>query len=64
VGDVVNLRLARKRRTRRAAEEKAGENRRLHGRTGSDKERERAERLNRDAFLDGHKIERPDRDRQ
>jgi hypothetical protein len=61
MGDIVNLRLVRKRRTRKAAEEKAEENRRLHGRTKSDTERERAERLNRDAFLDGHRLERPDR---
>ncbi|TAM94547.1 MAG: DUF4169 family protein [Rhizobiaceae bacterium] len=61
MGDIVNLRLARKRKARQATEEKAEENRRLHGRTKSDREQEQAERVNRDAFLDGHRLDRPDR---
>jgi hypothetical protein len=56
MGDIVNLRLARKRKVRAAAHEKAEENRRLHGRSKSDRAQERAERLNREAFLDGHKL--------
>ncbi len=61
MGDIVNLRLARKRKARQAMEEKAAENRSLHGRTKSDSEQERTERVNRDTFLDGHRLDRPDR---
>lgn len=64
MGEVVNLRLARKKKAQAAKDEKAEENRRLHGRKKSEKLRERAERLNREAFLDGHKLEDPDRDRK
>lgn len=64
MGDIVNLRLVRKRKARAAEEEKAEENRRLHGRNKGEKLRERSERLNRDAFLDGHKLENPARDRK
>jgi len=57
MGEIVNLRLVRKRKTRVAEKERAEENRRLHGRSKGEKARERAERLNSDAFLDGHKRE-------
>jgi len=64
MGDIVNLRLVRKRKARAAEEEKAEKNRRLHGRNKGEKLRERSERLNRDAFLDGHKLEDAGRDRK
>ena len=59
MAEIVNLRLARKRKARAAADAKAGENRAAHGvpkaaRTLADAERDREART-----LDGH--ERDDR---
>jgi hypothetical protein len=56
--EIVNLRQARKRETRRAAEQEAAAKRALHGRTKGEKHAERlaAERAQRD--IDGKKIER------
>ena len=60
MGDVVNLRQARKRRDRRAAEDKAAENRAKFGMTKTEKAqaRDEAERLAR--HVDGTRRERDD----
>jgi len=56
-GDIVNLRLARKRRERAVREEEAARNRRLHGETKAAREERRlaAEKAARD--LDAHRID-------
>ena len=58
--DVINLRQARKRRERAKKERTAEQNRLLHGRTKTEKAKDRqtAERSVR--FIDGHKREHPD----
>lgn len=55
MADIINLRQARKAKNKVLKEEKAAENRRLHGRTKQEKQQARqdAEKLNR--HLDGHK---------
>jgi Domain of unknown function (DUF4169) len=58
MADIVNLRLARKRKARLVEEEKAEENRHLHGRTRLEKQRERAAREREKQFLDGHRLDR------
>jgi hypothetical protein len=60
MGDILNLRQARKRRARAAAAATAAENRVKHGRTAADTKREAEEAARTDARLDGHKRERLD----
>lgn len=57
MGDVINLRTARKAKARDAAQAQAATNRALHGRTAAEKSRDRveAERLAR--TVDGAKLE-------
>lgn len=57
MGDVINLRLARKARARVDAAAKAAENRARHGRTKAEKAAEAIEQARRDAVLDGAKRE-------
>ncbi len=57
MGDIVNLRAARKARDRQAAKARAETNRALHGRNAAEKKRDRdeAERLAR--IMDGAKLD-------
>jgi hypothetical protein len=58
VGNVVNLRLARKARARVGHEAAAAANRALHGRTKQQKQAERADRERQARLLDGARTER------
>lgn len=60
MGEVVNLRMARKRRKRKDDEIRADENRRRHGRTTVEKELERREAQTRQSHLDAHRLDRGD----
>jgi len=60
MGDVVNLRMARKARARANADAKAGANRALHGRTAAEKARVAAERDRLRRTLEGARIEDED----
>ena len=53
MGEVVNLRLARKQRARVTAEVRADENRRLFGRTAAEKAAEAATKRRVENILDG-----------
>ncbi|HWW65975.1 MAG TPA: DUF4169 family protein [Sphingomonadaceae bacterium] len=53
MGDVINLRRARKAKARVEAEKRAASNRTRHGRTKAEKAAEAQERARRDALLDG-----------
>jgi hypothetical protein len=57
MGEIINLRTARKAKARTAASTQAAENRALHGRTAAEKKRDRieAERLTR--IVDGAKLD-------
>jgi hypothetical protein len=55
MGDVVNLRGARKAKARAEAEAKAQANRIAHGRTKAEKKSTKAEREAADRKLDGHR---------
>jgi len=60
MGEIVNLRRARKQRDRRAKEEAAQSNRVVHGRSKSERRLTEAERRLDSARLEGHKRERTD----
>src|SRR5262245_32481068 len=60
MGDILNLRRARKSAQRRAAEQKAAANRLLHGRTKSERELEAARNSKERRDLDRHRIEKAD----
>jgi len=53
MGEIVNLRRAKKQRERQAAEQAAAESRVRHGRTGAAKQAERMAEEQRKAALDG-----------
>lgn len=55
MGEVVNLRLLRKRKARAEKEQAAERNRAAHGRTKAERERDAAEAGKNRAFLDGHR---------
>jgi len=55
VGEVVNLRLARKRRDRAEQADQAAANRIVHGRTKAEKLAAKSERKRSDTMLDGHR---------
>jgi hypothetical protein len=55
MGDVVNLRQARKAKARRDKETQAATNRALHGRTKAERLAEKAERARSEQRLDGAK---------
>jgi len=59
VGDVVNLRQARKARDRKAAEQAAAEARALHGRTKAQRNVERAEAEKLARTVDQSKLDGP-----
>jgi hypothetical protein len=57
MGDVVNLRMARKRAARSKEETAAAENRMAHGVSRREKDMTEAQRQAADSKLDGHRIE-------
>ena len=59
MGDVINLRQARKARDRRAAEQAAAEARALHGRTKAQRKLEKAEAEKLGRAVDQAKLEPP-----
>jgi hypothetical protein len=60
MGDIVNLRMARKQAKRHAAEKKAASNRLAHGRPRIDRAAEQSRREQARKSLDGHRIETGD----
>jgi len=54
---VVNLRHARKQKARVEKEQKAAENRVLHGRSKAEKARDVIEKQRAEAFVGGHKLD-------
>ncbi|WP_279479330.1 DUF4169 family protein [Aureimonas sp. SK2] len=60
MGEVVNLRLARKRAARAADEDAAARNRARHGLSKSEREAARREAAETDRHLDGARRERAD----
>lgn len=60
MAEIVNLRLARKRKARSERERIAEENRVLHGRSKSELRQADALAEKSAAFLDGHRLERKD----
>lgn len=57
MGEIVNLRMVRKRRKREEDEIRADENRRRHGRTAIEKELEKREVETQQTHLDAHRLE-------
>lgn len=62
MGDVINLRQARKARDRKAAGQAAAEARALHGRTKAQRKREQAEVERLSRTLDQSRLEPPSSD--
>lgn len=58
MADVINLRLARKRKARGEKQQAAAGNRALHGRTRAERQLEQAREAREQAHLAGHKRER------
>jgi hypothetical protein len=61
VTNVVNLRMARKRKARAEKEQLASENRAVHGRSKAEKLRDRTQAEKATAFVEGHRLGRTDR---
>jgi hypothetical protein len=61
--NVVNLRTVRKRKARAEKERTADENRAQHGRSKAEKLRDRMQTEKAAAFVEGHRIERLDRNK-
>ena len=57
MGEVINLRQRRKAQVRAVKQQVAAAARALHGRTGSERDRDTADAARRDALLDGAKRE-------
>ena len=55
MGEMVNLRAARKRKARQDAERTAETNRALFGRSKSERQRDRTQKDSARAFVDGHR---------
>lgn len=53
MAEVINLRMARKRKERAEAEVRAASNRALHGRTKAEKNKQRAEQARLDRTVEG-----------
>jgi hypothetical protein len=60
VTNVVNLRMARKRKARAQKEQAASENRALHGRSKAAKSRDRTQAEKAASFVEGHRLDRTD----
>lgn len=63
MAEIVNLRMARKRKARDAKERQADENRQLHGLTKVEREVYRLVRDREAAHIEGHRRERGDDER-
>ncbi|MEW6634244.1 MAG: DUF4169 family protein [Pseudomonadota bacterium] len=59
MGEVVNLRRARKQKARSDKERLASENRALHGRSKAERERDRLTADRTEKFIAGHRREHP-----
>jgi hypothetical protein len=57
MADVINLRQKRKQKARMEKEEKAEQNRRLHGRTKAEKELKKKEEARSKRHLEGHRLD-------
>src|SRR5689334_13361588 len=64
MADVVNLNKFRKRKAKAEREQRAETNRRLHGRTKQERERDALQKKQLTAKLDGKKLSKPDPDSQ
>lgn len=64
MGDVVNLNKFRKRKAKVEREQRAETNRRLHGRTQSEREREAMQKRLLDGKLAGKRLDKPPGDGQ
>ena len=62
MGDVINLRQARKQLARRRDHAEAAANRERFGRTKGERQKNEAERAEAERRLDNHRLERPDDD--
>lgn len=62
MGEIVNLRLARKQRARQAAQEKARQNRARHGRTAAEQANDRLGAERAAATLEGKRLTDDPRD--
>ena len=60
MAEIVNLRVARKRKVRAAAEAAADGNRARFGRSKAEKQRDSSDKERALSFLDGHRRDRPD----
>lgn len=58
MAEIINLRQQRKAQARRLLEQKAAENRALHGLGKGEKRRQKLEADQARALIDGHKLER------
>ena len=56
MSNVVNLRMARKRKVRAAKEQAAVESRALHGRSSAEKLRDRMQAEKTASFVEGHRL--------
>ena len=63
MGEVINLRLVRKQRSREAASVQADQNRRLFGRTAAEKAADARARAREEKTLDGARLESDPSDR-
>lgn len=61
MGDVVNLRMARKHKARAEKQQAASENRALHGRSKAERLRDQVEAGKAASFVEGHRL--ADRDK-
>lgn len=64
MGEVVNLRLIRKRNARAEHDAAAAANRALHGRSKAEKAAQKSDRERDKNLLDGHRLDKPDVDGQ
>jgi hypothetical protein len=59
MGEIVNLRQARKKRAMAAAESEAAVNRRVHGRSKNERRASEAERASSKRHIDAHRLQKP-----
>lgn len=62
MGEVINLRMARKRKARQEHDTAAGEARALHGRSKSERHKTKIETERATSSLDAHQLQKPGRD--
>jgi hypothetical protein len=59
MGEIVNLRQARKKRAAVAADSEAAVNRRIHGRSKNERRASDAERASAKRHIEAHRLEKP-----